>query len=320
MDLQGGSIARVLKSVDLPFAILENPDIVVPLREQFRLLENAARETGDDCFGARLSQAVKSRDLSAFGAWCCASKTLVGAIRRAHLGLNTMLQTSTVLTFARFEDIARWSIEFVEPETDGRHHNEFLGLGYMIDTVRVYAGPKWRPRVIMSALPRGTPTSAFEEIFETNVSHGHPVPAIEFDTSLLGNTTFMSAHRPSDGAVSGAQGSIPCGSDFLAAIRSVAELALLEGYPRIEWVARKLGMTTRSLQRHLDIQGTSFRCLLDDALAQQATMLLRQGTTPVTEIALRLGYSDPAHFARAFRRWTGKSPSRYRAVPPPSDG
>jgi hypothetical protein len=154
MDRQGGSVARVLRDVDLPFAHPEQPEIVIPLREHFRFLERAARRTGDAYFGARLGQVVRIKELSAFGAWVCAAETLLHAIERAHAGLNIMLQTSTVLTLERRGPTARWSIEFLEPETDGRHHNELLGISYLIDTVRTYAGRRRRPHVV---IPRFQP-------------------------------------------------------------------------------------------------------------------------------------------------------------------
>lgn len=101
MKRQGGSVSRVLRDVDLPFALLEQPEIVIPLREQFRFLERAARDTGDIYFGARLGQAVSSPDLSAFGSWVCAADTLRLAMKRAHAGLAAMLQTSTNLYVVR---------------------------------------------------------------------------------------------------------------------------------------------------------------------------------------------------------------------------
>lgn len=311
MNAHGGSIDRVLRKVDLPLAILDQREIVVPLREQFRLLEKAARETGDEWFGARLGQVVKSRELSAFGAWVCAAPSLREAIGRAHAGLNVMLQTSTVLTFSQNGPVARWSIEFVEPETDGRHHNEFLGIGYMIDLVRGYAGPRWRPRVVMTALPRGAARNGLEEIFGTNVSHGHAVPAIEFDASLLDNGPYAARGAPQADADT-AEPPVPGQHDAVATIASVAELALHEGYPRLDWVAAKLGTTRRSLQRRLHEHGTTFNRIVEDTLMCRAEALLRQTSLPVTELALSLGYTDPAHFTRAFRRRAGVAPSRYR--------
>jgi len=313
MDRQGGSVARVLQDVDLPFALLEQPEIVIPLREQFRFLERAARETGDAFFGARLGQVVKSRELSAFGAWVCAAGTLAEAIARAHVGIGAMLQTSTVLALARKGESARWSIEFVEPETEGRHHNELLGVSYMIDVVRIYAGPRWRPDVVMTAHPRATQRAALEDIFGTGVSHGHAVPAIEFDVSLLHNGPWLLPAAPS-AETSAVEPQVPGQGDTLATVAAVTDLALHDGYPRIDWVAAKLGTTRRSLQRRLGDHGTTFNRLVDGALFRRAKALLARPQASVTDVALELGYADPAHLTRAFRRWSGGlTPSAYRA-------
>lgn len=314
MDRQGGSIARVLRDVDLPFALLEQPELVVPLREQFRLLERAARDTGDPYFGARLGQVVSSKQLSAFGAWICAADTLRGAIARAHAGINVMLQTSTVLSLDVRGATARWSIEFVEPETDGRHHNELLGVGYMMDVVRIYAGSRWRPDVVMTALPAGASRAELEHVLGTNVSHGHAVPAIQFEASLL---DCGPSHRSpvSTETAANREPQVPRQGDTLAIIAAVTDLALHEAYPRIDWVAAKLGTTRRSLQRRLMAHGTTFNRLVEETLFRRARTLLCEGSVPITEVALQLGYADAAHFTRAFRRWAGVAPSTYRTAP-----
>jgi AraC-like DNA-binding protein len=71
----------------------------------------------------------------------------------------------------------------------------------------------------------------------------------------------------------------------------------------------------RTLKRRLADQGTSFSALLDEVRRDRATLLLRAGELSVDEIGARLGYSDPANFARAFRRWTGSSPRAFRRKP-----
>jgi AraC-like DNA-binding protein len=58
----------------------------------------------------------------------------------------------------------------------------------------------------------------------------------------------------------------------------------------------------------------SYRELVDELRSQQATELLRHSDASVTDIAFDLGYTDVAHFTRAFRRWTGVSPNRYRRL------
>ena len=313
MDRQGGNIARVLSDVDLPFALLDQPEIVVPLREQFRFLERAARETGDRHFGARLGQAVASPHLSAYGAWVCRAATLHEAMTRAHAGLAVMLQTSTNLYVAREGERIRWSIEFVEPETEGRHHNELLGIGYMMDVVRVFAGPKWRPHGVATALPRGEPRAELELILGTNVEHGDPMPSLTFDATLL-QCGHSSAGRKERGMTGEDEPELPKQNDEVATIAAVIDLALHEEYPRVEWVAGKLGMTRRSLQRRLASHGTSFAELTERTLLRRAQALLRDEDIAVTDIALELGYRDPAHFTRAVRRWTGMAPTAFRAA------
>ena len=69
-------------------------------------------------------------------------------------------------------------------------------------------------------------------------------------------------------------------------------------------------MPTRSLRRHLDAEGTSFRQLLEEAREALAEEMLTSGLT-VEQTARRLGYNEPGSFSHAFRRWTGIRPADY---------
>jgi AraC-like DNA-binding protein len=71
-------------------------------------------------------------------------------------------------------------------------------------------------------------------------------------------------------------------------------------------------MSPRTLQRRLGEEGTTFRQVLAGTRLQLAEALLADGDLPVTAVALRLGFSETAAFSRAFRRWTGESPSARR--------
>jgi AraC-like DNA-binding protein len=308
---QGGSILRVLRDVDLPVALLESPEMLVPLREQFRLLERSARATGDPEFGARLGRDVRIRNLSAFGKWVSEADSLAGAIDRSRLGLNRMLQSSTELMLTVHGETAHWSIEFLEPECEGRYHNELLGLGYMIDAVRCYAGPGWSPELVLVSSAKGTAKGRLEQILDAEVSTGHAVPAIRFHAPLLSNSAANPAPAP-EASSPGGEPPVPGNEDDLASIEAVAALALSEAYPRIDWVAAKLGLTRRTLQRRLAERGTTFATLVESLLRKNAEALLARTAEPVTDIALRLGYAEMAHFTRAFKRWTGMAPSAYR--------
>lgn len=78
-------------------------------------------------------------------------------------------------------------------------------------------------------------------------------------------------------------------------------------------VARRLAMSTRTLQRRLGEAGTTFADLLDDMRRANALTLVRSRDTTITDAAFLLGYSDVPTFYRAFKRWTGTTPQAFRA-------
>jgi AraC-like DNA-binding protein len=83
-------------------------------------------------------------------------------------------------------------------------------------------------------------------------------------------------------------------------------------------VARRLHLSTRSLHRHLREEGASLQGLKDEVRRDRAVDLLRRSEKPIKQVALEAGFADEKSFARAFRAWTGRSPSAYRksAAPP----
>ena len=78
-------------------------------------------------------------------------------------------------------------------------------------------------------------------------------------------------------------------------------------------LAERLNLSRRTLIRRLNDAGTSFGKLLDTHQMRRAEALLRDSAFSASEVAYRLGYSDPANFTRAFRRWFGDTPGAYRA-------
>jgi len=82
--------------------------------------------------------------------------------------------------------------------------------------------------------------------------------------------------------------------------------------PTASEVAGELRMSARTMQRRLQELGTSYRRLLEAAHRERAERALRDRSTSVADVAARLGFTEPANFCRAFRRWTGKSPGAFR--------
>ena len=88
--------------------------------------------------------------------------------------------------------------------------------------------------------------------------------------------------------------------------------SLADGRPNINRAAEAAGMSVRTLQRRLGDLGLTYGQLRDEVRLETACRLLDGSEVSVAQTALALGYSDPAHFTRAFTRWTGSTPQAYR--------
>jgi AraC-like DNA-binding protein len=107
----------------------------------------------------------------------------------------------------------------------------------------------------------------------------------------------------------------PRSDAFRREVERKLEPMLASGDVRIDQVARELGYSRQTLYRRLKAEGATFAGLLDGLRRRLAIRLVRDEGLPVKEAAWRLGFSDPAAFSRAFKRWTGKSPSAMRRQP-----
>lgn len=99
---------------------------------------------------------------------------------------------------------------------------------------------------------------------------------------------------------------------FTERVRSLISGRPASALPDMELAARELGVSVRSLRRHLEDEGTSFRELTQSALHDAASSMLRNPAITLQSIAHSLGFSDASAFHRAFRRWSGLTPAEYR--------
>lgn len=105
--------------------------------------------------------------------------------------------------------------------------------------------------------------------------------------------------------------SLMSSSDLLDRVRAL--LIFRHGqYPDLAEVAAQLRMSAGNLKRQLKRHGATFVELRNEARCRDSQRLLGNTKVPVERIAELVGYSDPANFTRAFRKWTGETPSAFR--------
>jgi AraC-like DNA-binding protein len=98
-------------------------------------------------------------------------------------------------------------------------------------------------------------------------------------------------------------------------VRQVLAVLLMRRCPDIHLVADTMLTSPRTLQRRLRDAGLTYARLIAETRREAAKKLLADPTRTISAVARTLGYSDPAHFTRAFQRWTGCTPRGYRALP-----
>jgi AraC-like DNA-binding protein len=103
---------------------------------------------------------------------------------------------------------------------------------------------------------------------------------------------------------------VPC---FITTHKGSDDLRALFFAPIPESAARLLAISSRTLKRRLQESGASYQKLLDESRRRDNMHLLNDPSLSISTIAHRIGFQDPAHFTRAFRTWTGQSPSQFRA-------
>ena len=107
----------------------------------------------------------------------------------------------------------------------------------------------------------------------------------------------------------------PCAPDTGRRVQQIITTLLAGPRPaaRIDIVAETMGTSVRTLQRRLRAAGVTYSEVMQRARRAAAQQMLKDGGAGIAKVARALGYSDPAHFTRAFQRWTGFTPRDFRA-------
>jgi AraC-like DNA-binding protein len=239
----------------------------------------------------------------------CSAPSLREAIALADELIALLLQTETNVRLKNQDGLAKWSYGVTDASNIGRQKNEILALGYMLDLLRRFLGPRWTPiRAIVSGgslLAR----AATESALNCDLSLG-PEASVQFSPALL------DAPNPNEANPEPVVPEIdmPERPNLTLCTERLIDLGLLDGRPSIEWLCRHLRISRRSFQRRLQHDGLAFEALLQSTLARKARHLLSQRAMTIAEIAQTLGYSDQAHFSRAFKSWTGMSPRAWQVM------
>ena len=291
--------APVFRSAGIPISTLLEPDGWFTRDSALAVASAAERLTGDQFIGVRQATKYRLEHLGIWGQTIVASPDLRSALRFACASV-TMLENGTRMLVERSGGKARFHFQFIgRMGASPRQHVEASLL--VLSKIIQLTGSD--DVALRSSRESDQGAGELEAFFGSSLGFGLDSDSLEFDAELLDVRTDHAVSLEAAGHL-----------ETVRLLRDMIGTTLPYGRPTIERIAHQMGISVRTLQRRLRDFGTTFEALLDDIRCERALSLLGLGGASVIETAFVLGYSDVAHFTRAFRRWTGMAPRQYRSL------
>lgn len=291
------------------------PETLVPDVVNAILLE-CASISGDSNFGLRMVELAGPSDLGIYGYLLMNAPTVGEALEIAcryyptfYLGATLRLTVSKGVARLTYRTKARSTLS-------ARHDNEW-SLGFFVHVIRRGTSADWTPANCTFTHPAPEDLREQLQVFGANLHFGQAVNCIAFSVDVLRcriNETdpnlLRVLLRHADGLLDRMQNK----EELANQVRLLILENLERGPGSAAGVARKLKISVSTLKRRLALQGFSYRELRDGVVRDLSKSALKETQVPVSEIALRVGYSELSAFDRAFHRWAGMTPRQYRAT------
>ena len=280
--------------------VFQRHDDWLPRDFCFGLANALVEETGDPFAGALLGDQIPVLRFGEFGERLARTETVLTCCTTTIRNLGLVHRGSRMTArIERGRYIMRYELEGALADAPWQF---LLATMAVLHNIVLLAGEPDRVKVRLS-LPRSRHTAALEATFGGNLEFGCDHDEIEIRQVLLDKPMELLT-RPSrtDQALE---------TTIHTALRVARRLP--SGEVGIDGTAADLGLTRRTLQRRLADCGVLFSDLIDITRRDIAMRRLLEGCDNLKALSADLGYSDPSHFTRTFRRWTGMAPSDYRA-------
>lgn len=315
IDSYGHDSAEVFAEIGLDHARLREPLARFPAQSVERLWHVAVEITGDPCFGLTVANFWHPTTLHALGYSWLASNNLAEAFDCA-VRYTRIVDTEAqgVVQIEAGEEQYKVIIDvsrFIPPSHDSAVD---ATLGVLMIMCQAAYGAHFRLQQV--TLEHETPAchERFADLFQAPVFYSQPENALWIDPELVQQpltTANPELVRINDRIVTDYIARLDRG-DLGMRVRS----RLIEQLPRGRLdeteIAASLNLSQRSLQRKLRERGLSFKKLLESTRRDLGLQYMRDPNYSVNEVAFLLGFTEPANFSRAFKRWYGKPPSRFR--------
>ncbi len=308
----GIRLEPLLSGVGLTLDQIDDPDQPISARNQVAFLEVAAEALEDHFLGLSLAEEFDCRDLGLLYYIMASSEMLGDAFSRASR-YSRITNEAIVLQYR--EPALRFSYSGLARHED-RHQIEF-SVGAMIRMSRL-TGRRLVPQRVSLIHRRTKGISRFARFLGREIEFGSDVDEIVFPDSSAKWPLVDADPRLNKILLKVCDETLSARTSKVSALRVTVENMVVpllpHGHARADVVAKKLGMSERTLSRRLAEERVTFPEILQELKAGLARRYLEEEPLSISKIAWLLGFEEVSSFSHACRRWLGKSPREFRSA------
>ena len=313
---KGVDLRPALKKAGLTAGQIEDKNARLNAQAQVVFVQLAAEAIGDDLLGFHFAQTFDPRELGLLYYVLASSGTLGAALQRAERYVS--ITNEGIVLECRRRDELTFRAEYLGiTRHSDRQQIEFM-MTALVRIFRQLVKLDVSPTRVCFAHLRSRGVGEFDQFFRCRTEFGArtdevALPPLARELPVVSADPYLNEILVQHG-----EEALARRSARPSVLRSHVENAITPLLPhdeaRIAAVARKLGMSTRSLARRLAVEGLSFASILDDLRAALALRYLEEPDLSISQIAWLLGYREVSSFTHAVKRWTGRTPKQLRSL------
>lgn len=309
--------SQLYREAGLDLSLADKPHARFPFDRVAAAWGRAAELTGKPHLGLEITQHFRPTDFHGLAVAFLASHDLRKALER-FARYHVVVNTSFVMRLEQHSDRLDLVCPTIHVSDAARRVIQDARAAVVVGLSRIGANGVLDPLQVEFTYPAPIDDSQHVALFRCPVAFGAPEWRVSFRAGDV-DRPFLASNRELARANDQVLDSVCKGlreDDLVSRVKLAMVHELPSGTPSEEAIAKAVSMSSRSLQRRLAEEGTSFTALLAVVRKELAEQYVENPKMPVTEISYMLGFSDVSSFSRAFKRWTGRSPAASRQPPP----
>lgn len=311
LDEKGFDAQTLFSQYSIELEDLQNNLLPVSLHTQGSILKAVEALTGCDHVGLIIGRKAQLANIGPLRFLVLNAETIRDALESL-FSYGVMWYRGQKLDIKEEEGYARICMR-IDGDLPGADQYHTAYLAAMVSIIELILGKAWAPTMVRIAYPKPKSAHVYEKIFGCPVWFGQSQHEILFPQNLL-DQKRIGHDRQLDQFLRQHLSEMQSHEhvDLVSQISKIIEELLPYRNCTMDRVAEYFSVNRFTLYRYLNRQQTTFEDLLDNTRKTLSANLLKNKTLMIIDVANQVGYDDQANFTRAFKRWYGMTPGRWR--------